>query len=64
MVAGSVEVRWLEPRFKGLLSCEPFIVEHGEPGGVVARAFDHHVLAKDAFKGEAEALGGAAAGPP
>lgn len=38
----------------------PFGVGDGEPGGVPVLALHHHVVAEDAFEGEAEALGGAA----
>jgi hypothetical protein len=45
-----------------LLSGGPLVVEHGEPGGVAVAVFYDEVLAEDAFVGESEALGGAAAG--
>ena len=38
------------------------MIEHGEPCRIAVAAFDDHVLAEDAFEGEAEAQGGAAAG--
>jgi len=57
-----VEVFGGEPGLEGLFSCGPFGVEHAEPGGVAVAALDDHVLAEDAFKCEAEAQGGLAAG--
>ena len=40
----------------------PFVVEHREPGRIAVAILDDHVLAEDAFKGKAQAQGGAAAG--
>ena len=57
-----VEVCRIEPGFEGLLAGVPFVVEDGEPGGVAVLVFDYHVLAEDAFEGEAEAQGGAVTG--
>ena len=58
-MALGVEVGGIEPCFKGLLAGRPFVVEHGEPGGVAVAAFDDHVLAENSLKREAEALRGA-----
>src|SRR5215207_3506440 len=59
---GLVEVRRLEPALEGAPARRPFAVEHGIPGGVAVVALDHHVLAKHALEGEAEAAGGALRG--
>ena len=57
-----VEILGSQPAFERGLSRRPFGGQHREPGGVATAALDDHVIAKNAFKGEAEAQRGAARG--
>lgn len=62
LAAVGIKVGGGKPGFECALTGRPFMVEHGEPGGVAVEAFDDHVLAEYAFKCEAKAEGGHAAG--
>src|SRR5262249_53383313 len=57
-----VEILGSQPALERGFSGRPFVGQHREPGGVAAAALDDHVIAKNAFKGEAEAQRGAARG--
>src|SRR3954453_14124027 len=52
---GGVEVRRVEPALERLFARRPFAVEHRKPSRVAVLAFDDHVLAEHAFRGESEA---------
>ena len=51
-----IEIVRSQPAFELFAARRPFIVEHRVPGGIAAAAFDNHVLAEHALKGEPQAL--------
>src|SRR3954451_5328913 len=53
--SGGVEVRRVEPALERLFARRPFAVEHRKPSRVAISAFDDHVLAEHALRGESEA---------
>ena len=62
LASGGVEVARFKPALEAGALCRPFVIEQRIPGGVTVAAFVNDGLAEGAFVGEAEALGGAAAG--
>src|SRR5689334_457669 len=59
LLACAVEIGRGEPTPIGAAEPRPIAIDDGEPDGIAALAFDHHVLAEIAFALEAEAQGGA-----
>src|SRR5690242_3961588 len=55
--AGFVKILRIEPGVESRFDGGPVAVDHGKPGRVAVAALDDHVLAEDAFEGEAEAPG-------
>lgn len=53
-----VKVRRIEPFLEGKPAGRPFMIEYGKPGGVPVVVLHHHVLAKNAFEGEAKPQSG------
>ncbi len=62
LAALGIEVLGGEPALEAGADGGPFAVDDGVTGGIAVFALPHHVVAGDAFEGEAEAGGGVAGG--
>jgi hypothetical protein len=56
--ACGVEIRGVGPFLTTGFEPGPVAIDHGEPGRVAILSFHDHMLAEDAFEGEAETQGG------